>query len=174
MTVSFDLQNAILLAALLAAGVWTVMTSDLLLSAIGLALSSVILTLSLFLFGGPMAAVFELSVCAGLITVVFVSTISLTKPEGAEAARDRKRTRLKRFVFLPLLLLLAVLYLQGHPLHLGHLAPPAAKPVKDVREALWFVRRFDLIGQILVILAGVFGVLVLFKTRDEAKREKQS
>ena len=171
---SFDLQSAILLAALLAAGVWAVMTSDLLRSAIGLALTSAILTLVLFLLGGPLAAVFELSVCAGLITVVFISTISLTKSEQPEAARGRKLTRLQRFAFLPVLLILAAIYLHGHAPHPGHVAPPPAHPPRDVREALWFVRRFDLVGQILIILAGVFGVIVLFKTHDADRGETKS
>ena len=48
------------------------------------------------------------------------------------------------------------------------MAAPPAPPVKDVRETLWFVRRFDLIGQILIVLVGVFGVVVLFKTRRSA------
>ena len=165
---SFDLQNVILLAAMLAAVVWSVMTSDLLRSAIGLALTSVILTLLLFLFGGPLAAVFELSVCAGLITVVFISAISLTKPETRGVRQERKYARLRRFAFLPGLLILAYLYLNAHGLHVTHVAPPPLPPVKDVRETLWFVRRFDLVGQILILLVGVFGVVVLFKTRDRA------
>jgi NADH-quinone oxidoreductase subunit J len=171
--VSFDLQSALLLAGLLAAGVWTVMTADLLRSAIGLAVTSAVLTLALFLLGAPLAAVFELSVCAGLITVVFVSTISLTKPWGVEAALSHKQVRLRRFAFLPLLLFAAMLLLRSHAPHLDLVAPPPAHPVQDVREALWIDRRLDLVGQILIILAGVFGVVVLFKTRDAARQEKK-
>ena len=33
----------------------------------------------------------------------------------------------------------------------------------DVRTVLWNSRQLDLFGQILILLAGVFGVLVLFK-----------
>jgi hypothetical protein len=33
----------------------------------------------------------------------------------------------------------------------------------DVRVVLWNLRQLDLFGQILIILAGVIGVLVLFK-----------
>jgi hypothetical protein len=32
-----------------------------------------------------------------------------------------------------------------------------------VRTVLWTLRQLDLFGQILVLLAGVFGVLVLFR-----------
>jgi len=72
--------NTVLLFILITAALWTVMTRSLLRSAIGLALTSVILTIIMFRLNSHFAAVFELSVCAGLISVLFVSTISLTHP----------------------------------------------------------------------------------------------
>ena len=51
---------------------------DLLYAAASLAAASVLLSIVLFQFGANIAAAFELSVCAGLITVLFVSTVSLT------------------------------------------------------------------------------------------------
>jgi NADH-quinone oxidoreductase subunit J len=170
---TFDSLNLVLLLVLLATGVWTVMTSDLLRSAIGLALTSAILTLILFQLGGPMAAVFELSVCAGLITVVFISTISLTSPQSPDAAREHKMRRLTRFVFLPLILAVVGWYVGTANIHMDHAASFAAG--EDMRQVLWFERRFDLVGQILVILAGVFGVVVLFKaTAGPAGRKDDS
>lgn len=52
---------------------------DLLQSAISLAVASIILAIIFYQLDSPYAAMFELSVCAGLITVLFVSTINLTK-----------------------------------------------------------------------------------------------
>ena len=46
---------------------------------------------------------------------------------------------------------------------------PVARPVAgfvesmQVRQVLWQARRFDLLGQLLLIVTGVFGVVVLFK-----------
>ncbi len=165
---TFDVTTIVLSLALLAAGVWTVMTSDLLRSAIGLALSSAILTLILFHLGGPLAAVFELSVCAGLITVVFISTISLTKPEPADIARANRLRRLTRFIFLPLILAVVGWYISMTAIHADQVAPPPPGTAMDVRQILWTVRRLDLIGQILIILTGIFGVVVLFKTKDDS------
>jgi NADH-quinone oxidoreductase subunit J len=167
---TFETINIVLLLALLVAGLWTVMTSDLLRSAIGLALSSVFLALLLFQMGGPMAAVFELSVCAGLITVVFISTISLTKPVNAEVRRADNLRRLMRFIFLPLVLAIVGWYVSAAHVRLDHKAPPLPASV-DVRYVLWSLRRIDLVGQILIILAGIFGVVVLFKTRDDQSGE---
>ena len=82
------------------------MTLNLLKSAIGLAVTSAILSLLLFLMAAPLAGVFELSVCAGLITVVFISVISLTKPLTSAEARARDRSRVKRFIFLPILIVI--------------------------------------------------------------------
>jgi hypothetical protein len=50
-------------------------------------------------------------------------------------------------------------------------APDVAQPAERVADVLWVFRRFDLIGQILVILAGIFGVVVLFKARRSASGE---
>lgn len=165
-----DHVNALLLALFLAATLVTVFTADLMKSAIGLAVTSAVLTLLLFRMGAPLAGVFELSVCAGLITVVFISTISLTRPSADAEVRRKQAARWKRYVFLPFVLLLAAWLLSRG---FAHLSPPKAVAgrAEDVSQALWFTRRFDLIGQILVILAGVFGVVVLFKAGKGASGE---
>lgn len=151
-----------LLTLLLLAGVWTVMTLNLLKSAIGLAITSAILALLLFSMGGPLAGVFELSVCAGLITVVFISVISLTIPLAGAEAKARDRSRIKRFIFLPILLLIVGGSLYALRPHIDLPLSPTELET-DVRQVLWNIRRLDLVGQIIIILAGVFGVVILFK-----------
>jgi len=159
---------SVLLILLLLAGIWSVMTLNLLKSAIGLAVTSAILSLLLFLMDAPLAGVFELSVCAGLITVVFIGAISLTKPLTHAEARVRDRSRMQRFIFLPVLIVIvgAGLYTLG--LHIDLPLPPAEVET-DVRQVLWNARRLDLVGQIIVILAGVFGVVILFKDRPDPR-----
>jgi len=164
---TFDILYIALLMLLLLAGVWTVMTLNLLKSAIGLAVTSAILSLLLFLMAAPLAGVFELSVCAGLITVVFISVISLTKPLTSAEARARDRSRVKRFIFLPILIVIVGAGLYALRPQMDLPLPPAGMEM-DVRQVLWNVRRLDLVGQILIILAGVFGVVILFKDRPDA------
>ena len=53
--------------------------NNLLFAAISLAALSAILAIVFYQLSSPYAAIFELSVCAGLITALFVSAISLTK-----------------------------------------------------------------------------------------------
>ena len=70
-----------LIASVAAAMLWSRITA-----AICLALTSVSLAVILFILHAPWAALFELSVCAGLVTVIFASTISMTReyrqPDG--------------------------------------------------------------------------------------------
>lgn len=159
----------VLLSLLLLAGLWSVLTLHMLKSAIALAATSAILALLLFLMKASLAGVFELSVCAGLITVVFIGVISLTKQLTDAEARERDISRLKRFALLPILVLVAggIMY-AIHP-HVDISSLPQNTGSMDVRQVLWNFRRFDLVGQIIIILAGVFGVVVLFKDRTDTQ-----
>lgn len=49
---------------------------------ISLAVASIFMSAIFFNFKAPYAAAFELSVCAGLITVLLMTTISLVRPDG--------------------------------------------------------------------------------------------
>jgi uncharacterized MnhB-related membrane protein len=57
----------ILVTTMVIAAVYTVMVTRLLHSAIGLGLTSALLAILIFVLACPIAGVFELSVCAGLI-----------------------------------------------------------------------------------------------------------
>lgn len=162
-----------LLELLVLSAIFTVMIRNLLKAAIALALTSAVLTVIMFLLGAWMAAVFELSVCAGLITVVFISAISLTKPKTMEESKELRKKRIKRFIFLPILLIIvfAALYISwihGY-LHFSWISLNASQLAQQptIRDAIWNKRQIDIIGQIIVILSGVFGVVVLFKERKD-------
>ena len=154
--------NIILIAGLVMAAVWTVMTTRLLRSVIGLAVTSVILTIIMFKLDSPLAAVFELSVCAGLISAIFISCIGLTQRLTEEQLAVRRKERLPKFWLLPIILVLVGVAL--YQLHIPidfHLQ--AAPTENDVRNIIWNLRHLDLLGQIVILLAGAFGVVALFK-----------
>lgn len=158
--------DILILIILILSALWTVMTRSLLRSAIGLALTSVIITILMFRLNSPLAAVFELSVCAGLISVLFISTISLTHPLSKQEVIRHMREKLARFWFLPVLLIVAgiVLSLTGiRPM----LILPHPEAVKDARVVLWHTRQIDMFGQIVVLLTGVFGVVIFFKEQTK-------
>lgn len=156
--------NLVLLFILLAAGLWTVMTRSLLRAAIGLAFTSVILTIIMFRLNARLAAMFELSVCAGLIPVLFISVISLTQPLTKQEILQHMKQRLARFWFLPLLLVvigIALILMRINPIT----KLPAAETVKDARNVIWNLRQLDLLGQVIILLTGAFAVVILFKER---------
>ncbi|HEY3448688.1 MAG TPA: NADH-quinone oxidoreductase subunit J [Myxococcales bacterium] len=160
----------LLLGLVVASALWAVLTPTLIRGAIALALTSALITILMFQMDAALAGVFELSVCAGLITVVFVSTISLTRPKGEELAQERADKR--RQAFLPLLGVVfwvgVLLWAGGYVLDVEPATPAAGAAALSVRDALWNVRRIDLLGQLLVIFVGVFGVVILFK--EEKKK----
>ncbi len=152
----------VVLILLVLAALWASMTTLLLRAAIALALTSALLAVVMYSLGAWLAAVLELSVCAGLISVVFVSVISLTQRRPFQDYVARRSSRMGRFWPLPLVLLGL-----GVGLSFIHAPVQLAVPLPggggDVRTVLWTLRELDLFGQILILLAGVFGVLVLFK-----------
>jgi NADH-quinone oxidoreductase subunit J len=144
---------------------WAVMATDLVKSALALALTSVFLSIVIFVLGAPLAAVFELSVCAGLITVVFISAISMIKPQGNDRGEDkglRRNLRLKKYLPLPCLLVVACILLWMNRMDIPALQTAGASQL-SLFEVMWDARRVDLAGQAIMILVGVFGVVVLFK-----------
>jgi NADH-quinone oxidoreductase subunit J len=154
--------DIILLTAMVMAALWTVMTRSLLKSTIGLAATSAVITIMMFRLNSPLAAVFELSVCTGLITAVFVSTISLVRPLTHKQIVQLSKDRIKRFWYLP-----AIMVIAGIALISLNIPVDFKMPVKlaqsDVRGVLWNLRQLDIFGQIVVLLAGVFGIVLLFK-----------
>ena len=158
----------ILLVGLVVSAAICVVLRNLLKAAIALAVTSAILSMVMFVFSAPIAAVFELSVCAGLITVIFISAISMTRVRSKEELAQKQKERRKRFALLPVILIvLGVLTFFLLWPHVDSFLPNAAASAgASVQDVLWNKRQIDLLGQIIIILAGVFGVLVFFKESD--------
>ncbi len=155
-----------LLIVLVLGALATVMIRSLLRSAIALALTSAVLSMIIFRLGAPLAAVFELSVCTGLISVLFISTISLTEPRTADEKIQHKRTRLKKFWYLPfLVIILGIVLIQLNKTITFPM--PTVPTVGDPRAALWSDRSLDVLGQVIILLVGVFGIVILFKERKK-------
>jgi NADH-quinone oxidoreductase subunit J len=155
--------NVFLLILMIVAALGTVMSRSLLKSAMGLAVISALIAILMARLNAPLAAVFELSVCTGLITVIFLSTIGLTKPLSHQQIIAMSKDKLKRYIYLPILVVVIGFLCWGLfnvPLNIK---PTAGVAGMDVREVLWNLRHLDLFGQIIILLAGSFGVVILFK-----------
>jgi NADH-quinone oxidoreductase subunit J len=160
--------DIILLVCLLLVSVWTVMTTRLIRAVVGLALTSAVLSIIMFRLNSPLAAVFELSVCAGLISVIFITTVSFTHRVSQEMYSARRKERLARFWLLPFLVIItaAVLFYYTKPAaRLG--VPVSSAPGVDARYVLWNLRHLDLLGQMAALLAAAIGVAMLFKERKK-------
>ena len=156
------LQTALLIGLVLFS-VLAIALRDLLKSAISLAVASLLLGIVFFRMGAPYAGVFEISVVAGLITVLFILTIALTQ-SGEEVRESRLANVVFPVVFVAFLVIDA-LVMKGLVGKVPALASGAE--AGTFGEVLWKGRTLDLVGQIAVILAGVFAVLALFRKRDK-------
>lgn len=154
---------------LVAFSILAVLSRDLLRSAISLAVASIFLAVIFFRMNAVYAGVFEVSVVAGLITVLFITTIALTRGDGDVA--ESKRHILIFPLFFLVLLVIDILVMKRL---LGQIPAIAGSETGTTfGQVLWNQRTFDLVGQIGVILAGVLAVLALFrqgkKTHDGGK-----
>ncbi len=156
--------DIVILILMILAALWAVMTRSLLRSGIALALTSAILSVLMFKLNAPLAAVFELSVCTGLISVLFISTISLTQPLSYEEIIKHMKDRFRRFRYLPVIVILAGIGLSFVKVRPNLILPPPETET-NVRNILWNFRSLDMVGQVIVLLCGVFGVVILFKER---------
>ena len=153
-----------------------VLSKNLLRAAMALGAGSVALAAIYFLWDAPYAAGFELSVGAGLVTVLFVFAICI----AGEDIREMRSIVPKWFAAGIVLMLILLLTL--------FLAPIDAEPPLSVEHPLaavvWQQRSLDTLVQVGLIFAGVLGLLGLlaeekapleYPVADEvaAKRERE-
>jgi len=125
----------------------------LIVAALWLAGASALLSLIFYLMGAYFVAVVELSVGAGLVTVLFVFAISIAGEETVALQSLLPKPLAVALAFLPLVIL------GGYalPMVLEHL-PAVEAPLPDV---LWQQRSLDIIVQLALIFSGVLGLLGL-------------
>jgi len=153
----------LLLSGLVLFSILAILSRNLLRSAISLAVASLLLGIIFFRMKAPYAGVFEISVVAGLITVLFILTIALTK--GESDVRESNLVRIVFPLFFVVFIIIDVLVMKSLILKIPAL--PGSADQGTFGDVLWKQRSFDLIGQLAVILAGVFSVLALFRKRDK-------
>jgi NADH-quinone oxidoreductase subunit J len=155
-------QTALLIGLVLFS-VLAILLKDLLKAAISLAVASLLLGIIFFRMNASYAGVFEISVVAGLITVLFILTISLTNK--GEEVRESRLMNLVFPLFFVVFIIIDALVMKGLLQKIPAL--PSSPETGAFGDVLWKGRTMDLVGQIAVILAGVFSVLALFRKRDK-------
>ena len=139
----------------------------LLMSALWLAGTSALVSVLLYLLGAHEVAVIELSVGAGLVTVLFVFAINIAGEEAIHL-----RSTLPRVLIWVAVLAVAVLL--GAMIFPG-VARTAALPTgaMSFATALWVDRKLDVLLQVVLIFAGVLGVLGLL-SEGRANNQKET
>jgi len=155
--------QTLLLVGLVLFAVLAILLNNLLRAAISLAVASLLLGIIFFRMGASYAGVFEVSVVAGLITVLFILTIALTN--AGEEVRESRLANLIFPLFFVVFIMIDALVMKGLLQKIPAL--PSAPESGTFGDVLWKGRTLDLVGQIAVILAGVFSVLALFRKRDK-------
>jgi len=151
-----------LLAGLVLFSAAAVLFKDLIRSAVCLAVASLLLGIIFFRMGAPYAGAFEISVVAGLITVLFILTIALTRVGG-----DVKESKISSLAFpLFFVIFLAIDFFVMKSIVTKISSLPGTPETGSFGEVLWNRRTLDLVGQIAIIFAGVFSVLALFRKRE--------
>jgi NADH:ubiquinone oxidoreductase subunit 6 (subunit J) len=144
---------ALLVAAALALAILAISARKLISSALWLAGVSAALSVVFYLLGAQLIAVIELSIGAGLVTVLFVFVIGIAGDEAIQ---------LRSLVPRPLawgLVIASVLLLGLMALPLNALPQPSSVP--SFVHALWQQRGLDVLVQIVLIFSGVLGMLGL-------------
>ena len=153
----------VLLCGLVLFSAAAIIFRDLLKAAICLAVASLLLGIIFFRMKAPYIGAFEISVVAGLITVLFITTIALTKTGG-----DVRESRIASWVFPLFFVVFLILDFLVMRNLMGKVPALEAAPEQGTfGEVLWKLRTFDLVGQIGIIFAGVLAVLALFRKRDK-------
>jgi NADH-quinone oxidoreductase subunit J len=157
----------LLLSGLVIFSILAILLKDLLKAALSLAVASLFLGIVFFRLGAPYAGVFEISVVAGLITVLFALTVALTKKDSE--VQEARLTRLVFPLFFVIFLIIDALVMKSLLQQIPAL--PAGPETGSLGEVLWKSRTFDLVAQLGVILVGVLAVLALFRKKEEDQDE---
>jgi uncharacterized MnhB-related membrane protein len=155
---------ALLVAAILLLALQAIRAERLLYSAIWLASVSALLAILFYKLGAPYVAVIELSVGAGLVTVLFIFAIGMAGEELIKLPPVMPRAAAWGLVIAAVLLLGGLtlpLANEGwvlEPLQVTAAAQAAEEPLQVL---IWEQRGLDVLVQVVLIFSGVLGLLGL-------------
>ncbi len=143
-------------AGALGCAIMAIIVKKLLSSAIWLAGTSALVALLIYMLGAPEVAVIELSVGAGLVTVLFVFAINIAGDEPIKL-----RSIIPWWLGGILILISVVLmgyYIVYPLLFLGGIGLPTSMD-SAFKTVLWQERNLDVILQVVIIFTGVLGMM---------------
>jgi len=150
--------SLLLVVGLLFCAVQAIRAKRLLAAALWLAGVSALLAIFFYTLGAPEIAVIELSVGAGLLTVLLVFAVSLAGDGASEHGASAERALVPKLLAWGLVGLSSLLLAWTIAPQLGT-QPPNTGPA--FARVLWHERGLDVLGQIALIFTGAIGVLGL-------------
>jgi len=160
------MEHILIAAGTLVCAVQAVRAARLLVSALWLAGTSALVALEMYVLGAPEIAVIELSVGAGLVTVLFVFAINLTGEENYDARRMTPRPLAWVMLAIAAGLLLFLI--------LPDVAPSfPLLATSNFRDVFWSDRQLDTLLQILMIFSGVLGILGLLEEENKTRTTRK-
>jgi len=158
--------NALIAAGIILCAVQAVRVKKLIVAALWLAGCSALTALMLYLLGAPEIAVIELSVGAGLVTVLFVFAINII---GDEAAVSMPAIP-PMVAWLLVILSFGILAYLNLPLL--EVEVPTLATIPMAASNIWDDRALDVILQVVLIFTGVLGIIGLIS--DQGTKEKKA
>ncbi len=157
----------VLTLAMLACAFMAFRARQLIVSALWLAGCSAILSILMYLLGAFVVAVIELSVGAGLVTVLFVFAISISGDETIEV---------KSIIPRPIALIIALvsIVLLGFMTLSSLISLPAITEPATFSDMLWQQRGLDMLVQSGLLFAAVLGMLGLLAEAKVPVKEKKT
>jgi uncharacterized MnhB-related membrane protein len=143
----------VLVIATIILAIQAIRARRLIICALYLAGVSALLSIVFYLMGAHMVAVIELSVGAGLVTVLFVYAINIAGEGGLEMSPLINRW------FAGGLAVFAIVLLGWYVLPITAKHPPLSEPA--LTYVIWQERALDVFVQVVLIFAGVLGLLGL-------------
>ena len=161
-----NIQYLLLMAGLIFCAYRMMVAKRILPSTLYLAGISVLVSVLLYLLGAHQVAVIELSVGAGLITVLLVYAVSVV----GDDALDPTSVISKPLAITLIVLIVALLGWMVYPLIQSAATVGGSA---DLLYALWQERVLDVYIQIALIFAGVLGVLGLLSEQPQIRSGKR-
>ncbi|HTP11593.1 MAG TPA: NADH-quinone oxidoreductase subunit J [Anaerolineae bacterium] len=157
----------VLTIVMLACAFMAFRAKQLIVSALWLAGCSAILSLIMYLLGAFAVAVIELSVGAGLVTVLFVFAISIAGDETIE---------IKSIIPRPIALIIALvsIVLLGFMTISSLVSLPVTTETASFSDMLWQQRGLDMLVQSGLLFAAVLGLLGLLGEAKVPVKEKKT
>lgn len=159
---------ALIAAALILSAFQALRTKSLLASALWLAATSGLVSLLMYLLGSSGIAVVELSVGAGLVTVLFVFVISMTGSDDVAGKPLFPQWLAVLLVFCSFGTLGFIWITNGFSGVVLH-----TEPADILADTIWVDRQLDLYIQAALIITGVLGLMMLLAPSVAKKLKKQ-